>query len=49
MSNHIFPKPTDSAVYIVLGSPVRSGLLSNFDKTGTGTGPHRLKNLEKLD
>jgi len=35
--------------YLVLGSPVQSGLLSKFDKTGTETGPHRLKNLEKLD
>jgi hypothetical protein len=34
---------------VVLGSLVQSGLLSNFDKTGTETGPHRLKNLEKLN
>jgi len=33
----------------VLGSPVQSGLSSKFDKTGTETGPHRLKTLEKLD
>jgi len=35
--------------YLVLGSPVQSGLLSKFDKTGTRTGPHRLKNHEKLN
>jgi len=34
---------------IVLGSPVQSSLLSKFDKTGTWTSPHKLKNLEKLD
>jgi hypothetical protein len=34
---------------VVLGSPVQSGLLSNFDMTRTGTSPHRLKNLKKLD
>jgi len=34
---------------LVLGSLVQSGLLSKFDKTGTGTGLHRLKNHEKLD
>jgi len=28
---------------------VQSGLLSKFDKTGTWTGLHRLKNHEKLD
>jgi len=38
-----------SKTYIVLGSLVQSGLLSKFDKTGTETGPHRVKNLEKLD
>jgi hypothetical protein len=27
----------DAALFIVLGSPVQSGLLSKFDKTGTGT------------
>jgi hypothetical protein len=34
---------------LVLGSPVQSGLLSKFDKTGTGTGLCRLKNYEKPD
>jgi hypothetical protein len=34
---------------LVLGSPVQSSLLSKFDKTGTGTGLHRLKNYKKLD
>ncbi|EDR05173.1 uncharacterized protein LACBIDRAFT_329973 [Laccaria bicolor S238N-H82] len=34
---------------LVLGSPVQSGILSKFDKTGTWTGPHRLKDHEKLD
>jgi hypothetical protein len=34
---------------LVLGSLVQSGLLSKFDKTGTETGPHRFRNLEKLD
>ena len=33
---------------LVLGSLVQSGLLSKFDKTGTWTGLHRLKNHEKL-
>ena len=30
-------------------SLVQSGLLSNFDKTETWTGPHKSTNLEKLD
>jgi hypothetical protein len=34
---------------VVLGSPVQSGLLSKFDKTGSGTGLCRLKNYEKPD
>jgi len=34
---------------LVLGSPVQSGLLSNFDKTETWTGPHKSTNLKKLD
>jgi hypothetical protein len=34
---------------LVLGSPVQSGLLSNFDKTETWTGPRKLTSLEKLD
>jgi len=34
---------------LVLGSLVQSGLSSKFDKTGTETGPHRLKNLKNLD
>jgi len=34
---------------LVLGSPVQSGLLSKFHKTGTGTGLQRLKDHEKLD
>jgi hypothetical protein len=34
---------------IVLGSPVQSSLLSNFDKTETWNSPHKLTNLEKLD
>jgi len=31
------------------GSAWKSSLLSNFDKTRTCTGPHKLKNLKKLD
>ena len=34
---------------VVLGSPVQSSLLSNFDKTETWTSPHKSTNLEKLD
>jgi len=41
--------PQGRPTYLVLGSPVQSGLLSNFDKTKTWTGPHKSTNLEKLD
>ena len=33
----------------MLGSPVRSGLLSNFGKTETETGPHKLEDPKKPD
>ena len=36
-------------VNLVLEGPVQSSLWSKFDKTGTGTSPHRLKDHEKLD
>jgi len=35
-----------ATVHLVLGSPVRSGFLSIFDKTGTETGPSFLKYSE---
>ncbi|KIJ96176.1 hypothetical protein K443DRAFT_10802 [Laccaria amethystina LaAM-08-1] len=41
--------PTTPVPPVVLGSLVQSGLLSKFDKTGTGTGLCRLKNYEKPD
>jgi len=34
---------------LVLGSPVRSGLLSNFGKTETETGPDKLEDPKKPD
>ena len=33
----------------MLGSPVRSGLLSNFGKTETETSPHKSEDPEKPD
>jgi hypothetical protein len=38
-----------TAFLLVLGSPVQSGFLSKFGKTGTGTGLPRLRDYEKLD
>jgi len=47
------PLPSDklrqSSWHDNVTSAWKSGLSSKFDKTGTKTGPHRLKNLEKLD